>query len=98
MPDKTPTSLEFEFKLNSLIHLPTGATWTTEPGGTECRSYRPSRLGTVLENGDQYGEAEVKTLALLMLGKPPQREVGMVERRWRRGINRRLGEKSWERC
>src|SRR5579872_5352145 len=40
MPEKKPSMLEFERRLNAIIHLPTGATWTTRPGSTEIRSFK----------------------------------------------------------
>jgi hypothetical protein len=87
MVTKTPTRNEFEYGPNTLVHAPTGATWTTFPGRTELRSYRPSKLGTMLENGDLYSENEVRGVAMQLMQTPPlppKEAEKRMERRWRR--------------
>lgn len=88
MEAKKPTMQEFEYQPNGLIHVPTGATWTTFPSRTELRSYRPSKLGMVLSNGDFYYESEVRGLAQRLMQTPPpqpRENEEMMERRGRRG-------------
>src|SRR5579872_6142111 len=67
MPEKKPSMLEFERRLNAIIHIPTGATWTTRPGSTEIRSFKPSKLGVVLADGSVYSEGAVQDLARLLI-------------------------------
>jgi hypothetical protein len=97
MPEKRPTIQEFEHHPSALIHEPTGATWTMVPGSTKLRSFRPSKLGMVLQNGDLYLEGEVRRLAMTLLQKPPPSPKDAdekLDRRWRHKshtLNRRCG-------
>jgi hypothetical protein len=86
METKKPLPEEFEYRHSVITHKPTGATWTTIPGVAEFRSYRPSKLGVVLENGFLHDPAEVRTVAKELLLNPlPQKFELKEERRWRRG-------------
>ncbi len=58
MPEKKPSVQEFEHRVNALIHLPTGATWTLRPGSTDVRSFKPSNLGVALPDGNFYAEGD----------------------------------------
>jgi hypothetical protein len=89
MPEKKPSLHEFEYRVGAVIHLPTGATWTLRPGGTEVRSFKPSNLGMVLGDGSFYSEGEVRTLAMIVIQKPPQSPREVEERDERRGRKRR---------
>ena len=66
-----PSPTEFEVKDNAVIHKPTSAMWTAHAGRPEPRSYRASLLGSVLENGKNYDEGEVKAMALRLLAERP---------------------------
>jgi len=63
MAIKHPTEDEFEVRENTVIHKPTNARWTAYPGVAEAHLYTPSRLGSVLPNGDDYREHEVGAIA-----------------------------------
>jgi hypothetical protein len=66
-----PTRAEFEIGQNEVVHMPTNATWTAYPGRAEAKSFRPSRLGTVLPSGADYDVDEVKALAMKLLAERP---------------------------
>jgi hypothetical protein len=86
MPEKQPSIQEFEHRPSALIHVPTGATWTMVAGSTEVRSFKPSKLGIVLGDGDFYLEAEVRRLAMILImnpPRPPKEAEEKRERRWR---------------
>jgi hypothetical protein len=88
MPEKRPSLQEFEFQPNALVHRPTGAMWTMRPGSTEIRSFKPSKLGMVLEDGSFYAENEVQRLAMILITKhptPPQELETKRARPWRKG-------------
>jgi hypothetical protein len=88
MPEKLPTIQEFEYRPSALIHVPTGATWTMVAGSTKLRSFKPSKLGVVLGDGDFYSEEEVRRLAMSLIQSPPRppKEIEeRQERRWRHG-------------
>ena len=57
------------------------------PGTNEIRSFKPSKLGLVLQNGDLYLEDEVRRLAMMLLKKqpPPKEAVERDERPSRYG-------------
>jgi hypothetical protein len=84
MPEKKPSVQEFEHRVNALIHLPTGATWTLRPGSTDVRSFKPSNLGVALPDGNFYAEGEVRTLAMILIQRPPQSPKEVEERDERR--------------
>lgn len=65
----SPRIEEFELKENRVVHKPTNATWTAYPGRPEPHLYRPSMLGSVLPNGDDYREGEVTKIALRLLAE-----------------------------
>jgi hypothetical protein len=62
-----PTREEFEIQENAVVHKPTNATWTAYPGRPEPHQHRPSMLGSVLANGDDYRKDEVTAIALELL-------------------------------
>jgi hypothetical protein len=64
-----PTREEFEVSENQVVHTPTNATWTAYPGHARAHLYRPSRLGGVLPNGDDYREDEVTEMALRLMAE-----------------------------
>jgi hypothetical protein len=67
MARKLPSLEEFEVTENKVLHKPTNATWIAHDGDPEPSSYRPSMLGSVLPNGDDYRDHEVKQIALRLL-------------------------------
>jgi hypothetical protein len=64
---KTPTEAEFEVTENEVVHIPTGATWTAYSGHPEPANFRPSMLGSVLHDGDDYRPYEVQAMAQRLL-------------------------------
>ena len=57
----------------------------THGGCKKSRSFKPSKLGMVFEDGSFYEEGEVQRLALILIRKPPLKEVeDKQERRWRK--------------
>lgn len=89
MPEKKPSLQEFEYRPGAVTHLPTGATWTTRPGTTEVRSFKPSNLGMVLADGSFYSEGEVRRLAMILIAKPPPPPKAVDGREVRRGRKER---------
>ena len=71
MGQKIPSESEFEVEENEVVHKPTGASWSAYPGRPEPANYRPSLLGSVLRNGDDYREHEVEAIALRLLRDRP---------------------------
>ena len=62
-----PAREEFDVRENEVVHRPTNATWTADPGVAYHKLYRQSMLGSVLPNGDDYREDEVAKIALQLL-------------------------------
>jgi hypothetical protein len=64
-----PKREEFDVSENEVVHKPTNATWTAYSGRPEPHPCRPSMLGSVLPNGDDYRENEVTEMALRLLAE-----------------------------
>ncbi|MFN9111021.1 MAG: hypothetical protein ACK5XN_13235 [Bacteroidota bacterium] len=64
-------ALREQFTLNDdmVVHLPTGAKWTAHPKDPQLAAIYMSRLGSVLENGDEYDRREAHFIAVEMLEK-----------------------------
>jgi hypothetical protein len=59
----TPVKPEqFEISNNSIIHKPTGCTFTSHPGQTSSGNMRLGQLGNKLASGEDYRPDEVKSM------------------------------------
>jgi hypothetical protein len=53
---------QFTIAPKSIVHLPTGATYTPHPGAPYAGTINPSQLGNALPNGEYYRAHEVKAM------------------------------------
>jgi hypothetical protein len=69
MPYAPVDDSQFELDPHGLMHIPTGAFFSVDPGEVTPKSVNWSRAGDVLDNGDDYDKAEIKMIAEIILAK-----------------------------
>ncbi len=69
MPHKKALREQFTLNDDMVVHLPTGAKWIAQPKDPHLAALFMGRLGSVLENGDEYDRREAHFIALEMLEK-----------------------------
>jgi hypothetical protein len=62
-------ALREQFCVNGdvVVHLPTGAKWMAHPKDPQLAALFMGRLGSVLDNGDEYDRRDAHELAMRML-------------------------------
>lgn len=67
MPLRKALRGEFSINGDMVAHIPTGAFWTACPKDTQFSALSMGKLGTFLDNGDEYDPRDVHELAITML-------------------------------
>jgi hypothetical protein len=67
MPHRKVLRDQFALNGDIVVHLPTGAKWIAHPKDPQLAALFMGRLGSVLDNGDEYDRREAHDLALALL-------------------------------
>ena len=69
MPVTKVTRAQFEIRDNEVVHRPTGACFTAYPGEREPYRVDWAMSGSLLQNGDDYRQADVSRVARQLLAE-----------------------------
>jgi len=61
------TREQFEVGIDEVVHMPTGAKFTTHPGGYEMKGVDWGRAGDLLPSNQEYERVEVLRMAQELL-------------------------------
>jgi hypothetical protein len=67
MPHRKVLRDQFSLNGDMVVHLPTGAKWIAHPKDPQLAALFMSRLGSVLDNGDEYDRREAHSIAVEIL-------------------------------
>jgi hypothetical protein len=69
MPVTKVTRQQFEIRENEVVHTPTGACFTAYPGEKEPYRVNWGMSGSLLQNGEDYRQADVSMMARQLLAE-----------------------------
>ncbi|WRH76295.1 MAG: hypothetical protein RSE16_02170 [Sphingobium sp.] len=67
MPQVKAMREQFQLDCDKVTHGPTGAVWTAYSGDPQLAAISMGRLGSILDNGDEYDRRETHDIAVVML-------------------------------